>query len=428
MTVISDIISRQILDSRGNPTVEVDVILSDGSMGRSAVPSGASTGKYEALELRDKSKSFNGLSVSKALNNIDTEISDILLGRSPFDQSSIDMDLIDLDGTNNKKRLGANAILGVSLAVCSAAAKSMNQPIWQYLGGINVHNLPVPMMNIINGGAHANNNLELQEIMIMPVGFLNFKSALRAGVEIFHSLKSVLQDSGLSTSIGDEGGFAPEIDDVEDAINMICRATEKTKYKIGSDIFFAIDAAASEFFKSKKYVFKSSNKIMSSDDLTNYWVKLVDKYPILSIEDPFHEDDFTSFINLQNCIGHRVQIVGDDLFVTSKKKLLDGIQKKAGNAILIKLNQVGTLTETLETINLAKDNNFNTIISHRSGETEDNFIADLSVGVNAGQIKTGSVSRSDRNAKYNQLLRIEEFLGNNGVYVGNQILNKILKY
>ena len=427
MTIIKNLVGRQILDSRGNPTVEVDVILSDNSFGRASVPSGASTGKHESLELRDKDKKFNGYGVERAINNINTEIYDILQGRSPFDQKSIDSDLIELDGTENKKILGANAILGVSLAVCRAASNSLKIPLWRYIGGINSNCLPVPMMNIINGGAHANNGLDIQEFMIMPVGFGNFNDAMRSGVEIFHSLKFLLNKKGFSTSVGDEGGFAPEIKDPEEAMNLICEAIEKAKYQVGKQIFFAIDAAASEFFVKGKYFLKHKNIGLNSDELMSYWIDLVDKFPILSIEDPFHEDDYTGFINLQNEVGKRLQIVGDDLFVTSTKRLHEGIKNNIGNSILIKLNQVGSLSETLETINLAKKNNFNTIISHRSGETEDNFIADLAVATNAGQIKTGSVSRSDRNSKYNQLFRIEEELGNNAVYYGDEILKKTNK-
>ena len=428
MPIISDIISRQILDSRGNPTVEVDVVLSDGVIGRASVPSGASKGKYEALELRDNSDNYHGLAIEKALNNINTEISDILIGRSPFEQRSIDMDMIELDGTKNKRRLGANAMLGVSLSVCKASANSMKIPLWKYLGGINCNTLPVPMMNIINGGTHASNGLDFQEIMIMPVGFKTFTEALRAGVEIFHSLKILLRNNGYSTNVGDEGGFAPEIDNAEDAINLICKAIDKTNYKTGKDIFFAIDAAASEFYKNKKYFFQNSKISLDTDGLLKYWIDLIKKFPILSLEDPFHEDDIIGFINLQKIVGHKIQIVGDDLFVTSSKKLLDGVNMKAGNSILIKLNQVGTLTETIETINVAKKNNFNTIISHRSGETEDTFISDLAVGVNAGQIKTGSVSRSDRNCKYNQLIRIEEELGQDVNYFGKEFLTQFIEF
>ena len=427
MTIITDIIGRQILDSRGNPTVEVDVILSDGSVGRASVPSGASKGKHESLELRDNTEKFNGLGVEIAVNNINTEIHDVLEGRSPFDQRSVDFDLIELDGTENKSRLGANAILGVSLAVCKAASKSLKIPLWRYIGGINSNYLPVPMMNVINGGAHANNGLDIQEFMIMPVGFNSFKECLTCGVEIFHSLRVLLDKNGYSTSVGDEGGFAPELKDSEQAINLICEAIELTKYQVGKHVYFAIDAAANEFFNKGEYIFRDKKKGLSSDELLKYWVNLVDQFPILSIEDPFHEDDVSGFINLNNEVGKKIQIVGDDLFVTSSQRLSEGIKKNAGNSILIKLNQVGSLSETLDTIDLAKKNDFNTIISHRSGETEDNFIANLAVACNSGQIKTGSVSRSDRNSKYNQLLRIEEELGDNAIFCGNQILNKIIR-
>ena len=427
MTIITDIIGRQILDSRGNPTVEVDVILSDGSVGRASVPSGASKGKHESLELRDNTEKFNGLGVEIAVNNINTEIHDVLEGRSPFDQRSVDFDLVELDGTENKSRLGANAILGVSLAVCKAASKSLKIPLWRYIGGINSNYLPVPMMNVINGGAHANNGLDIQEFMIMPVGFNSFKECLTCGVEIFHSLRVLLDKNGYSTSVGDEGGFAPELKDSEQAINLICEAIELTKYQVGKHVYFAIDAAANEFFNKGEYIFRDKKKGLSSDELLKYWVNLVDQFPILSIEDPFHEDDVSGFINLNNEVGKKIQIVGDDLFVTSSQRLSEGIKKNAGNSILIKLNQVGSLSETLDTIDLAKKNDFNTIISHRSGETEDNFIANLAVACNSGQIKTGSVSRSDRNSKYNQLIRIEEELSDNAIFCGNQILNKIIR-
>ncbi len=426
MVVITDILGRQILDSRGNPTVEVDVTLSDGSIGRSSVPSGASKGKYEALELRDrKLDNFNGLSVEKAINNINTEIFDILSGRSPFDQYGIDQSMIELDGTPNKERLGANAILGTSLAICKAAARSLNIPLWKYIGGINGGSLPVPMMNVINGGAHSNNNLDIQEFMIMPIGFKSFKEALRSGVEIFQSLKSILSDIGLSTNVGDEGGFAPQLQSAEEALNLISKAIDKAGYKLGQEIYFALDAASSEFFKNGKYHVSQGKEVLSTDEMLSYWTDLIHKFPILSIEDPFSEDDINGFINLQAKVGNKLQIVGDDLFVTSSSRLKKGINQKAGNAILIKLNQIGSLTETQNTINIAKENNFNTIISHRSGETEDTFISDFSVALNSGQIKTGSVSRSDRVAKYNQLLRIEEEIGENAEYLGEKVLNKI---
>ncbi len=425
MSKISDIIPRQILDSRGNPTIEVDVVLSNGIIGRASVPSGASKGKYESLELRDNSGSYHGLSVRKALDNIETEISDVILGRSCLEQSLIDKDLIELDGTKNKQRLGANSILGVSLAVCKAASTYSNMHLWQYLGGINCNKLPVPMMNIINGGAHANNQLDVQEIMIMPIGFDTFKEALMAGSEIFNHLKKILNKKNLSTSVGDEGGFAPNIKDTEEALSLISSAVEKAKYEVGKHIFFSLDAAANEFFKEGKYQLFNNTQQLNSSELLDYWLDLARKFPIISIEDPFQEDDFDSFSKLTSKVQNKVQIVGDDLFVTSSSRLQNGIDLKSGNSILIKFNQVGTLTETLETINLAQTNNFNTIVSHRSGETEDNFISDLSVGVNAGQIKTGSLSRSDRTSKYNQLLRIEELLGDNAIYSGYNILKKI---
>ena len=426
MIVINNIFGREILDSRGNPTIEVDVILSDGTIGRSCVPSGASKGKYEALELRDNDTDrYNGLGVKDAVNNINTEILDVLSGRSPFDQNEIDRSIIELDGTPNKERLGANAILGVSLAVCNAAAKSAKTPLWKYIGGINSSSLPVPMMNIVNGGSHSNNNLDIQEFMIMPIGFDRFKDALRSGVEIFQSLKKILSKNGLSTNVGDEGGFAPDLQTAEETLNLISIAIDKAGYKVGDEIYFALDAASNEFFKEGKYHLSEGKDILSSSELLNYWVNLTNKFPILSIEDPFSEDDISGFIELQAKIGHNLQIVGDDLYVTSSEKLKNGIVRKAGNAILIKLNQVGTFTETLNAINIAKESNFNTIISHRSGETEDTFISDLSVGINSGQIKTGSVSRSDRVAKYNRLLRIEEEIGDKSEYLGKKILKKI---
>ncbi len=426
MIVINDILGKQILDSRGSPTIEVDVVLSNGIIGRSCVPSGASKGKYEALELRDNNnEKFNGLGVTKAINNINSEILDVLSGRSPFDQNDIDNTMIELDGTPNKQRLGANAILGVSLAVCDAAAKSSNLSLWQYIGGINTNSLPVPMINIVNGGAHSNNNLDIQEFMIMPIAFDTFNEAIRSGVEIFYSLKNILNQRGLSTNVGDEGGFAPELQTAEETLDLICMAVERAGYKVGEEIYFALDAASSEFFKNGKYLLSKGKEVLSTNDLLGYWTDLVKKFPILSIEDPFSEDDIEGFISLQKKIGKKLQIVGDDLYVTSSSKLQNGINRKAGNAILIKLNQVGTLTETLNTISIAKEHNFNTIISHRSGETEDTFISDLSVGTKSSQIKTGSLSRSDRVAKYNQLLRIDMEIGSNSEYTGKKVLKKI---
>ena len=424
MVTILDIKGRQILDSRGNPTIEVDVFLSDGSMGRAAVPSGASTGKYEAVELRDKDKAiYNGMGVKQAIKNVNTEIFDILSGRDPFDQKNIDSDMIELDGTDNKSRLGANAILGVSMAVARSAACSLQLPLWKYIGGIRANTLPLPMMNIINGGAHANNGLDFQECMIMPIGFSTFSEALRAGTEIFVNLKNLLSKKGFSNAVGDEGGFAPEINNLKEALLFISEAIEISDYTLGKDIFIAIDAAASELFKDGMYHIKGENKILNTDELADYWVNICEEFPIVSIEDPFDENDWDGFKKITNLIGDKVQIVGDDVFVTNKDKLSLGIDKKAGNSILIKLNQIGTLSETIETMELAKTAGFGVIVSHRSGETEDVFISDLSVALNAGQIKTGSLSRSDRLAKYNRLLRIEEELGDEATYPGLSAFN-----
>ena len=419
MVYISDIHARQIIDSRGNPTLEVDVSLSDGSIGRAAVPSGASTGEYEAYELRDRNLNlYNGLSVYDAVSNVNIDISNTFCGRSPFEQNKIDSDLIELDGTNNKSKLGANAMLGFSMAVARAATSSLKIPLYQYLGGIRSNTLPVPMMNIINGGAHANNGLDFQECMIMPIGFSNFSDALRAGTEVFHNLKKILSDRGFSTAVGDEGGFAPNFSNLEDALLNISDAIEKSGYKLGEEIYIAIDAAASELYDGKFYELKGENKKLDTDQLVKYWDDICKKFPVVSIEDPFDENDWDGFKELTKTIGQNVQIVGDDLFVTNKKRLLTGIKNDSANSILIKLNQIGTLSETIETIELAKNSRFGVIVSHRSGETEDVFISDLSVGLNAGQIKTGSVSRTDRTAKYNQLLRIEETLGTDAKYFG----------
>ena len=428
MVTILDIKGRQILDSRGNPTIEVDVFLSDGSMGRAAVPSGASTGKYEAVELRDKDKAiYNGMGVKQAIKNVNTEIFDILSGRDPFDQKNIDSDMIELDGTDNKSRLGANAILGVSMAVARSAACSLQLPLWKYIGGIRANTLPLPMMNIINGGAHANNGLDFQECMIMPIGFSTFSEALRAGTEIFVNLKNLLSKKGFSNAVGDEGGFAPEINNLKEALLFISEAIEISDYTLGKDIFIAIDAAASELFKDGMYHIKGENKILNTDELADYWVNICEEFPIVSIEDPFDENDWDGFKKITNLIGDKVQIVGDDVFVTNKDKLSLGIDKKAGNSILIKLNQIGTLSETIETMELAKTAGFGVIVSHRSGETEDVFISDLSVALNAGQIKTGYLSRSDRTSKYNQLIRIEELLGSDGYYYGKDFFKNFKK-
>ena len=419
MVYISDIHARQILDSRGNPTVEVDVLLSDGIIGRASVPSGASTGEYEAYELRDGNNSlYRGLSVLKAISNVNIDISNTFSGRNPFEQNKIDQDLIELDGTNNKNKLGANAMLGFSMAVAKSAALSLNVPLYQYLGGIRSNTLPVPMMNIINGGAHANNGLDFQECMIMPIGFSSFSDALRAGTEVFHNLKQILSDKGYSVAVGDEGGFAPDVNNLDDALANISDAIEKSGYKLGEQIYIAIDAAASELFDGQNYFLKGENKKLNTDQLVKYWEDLCKKFPVISIEDPFDENDWNGFKELTKKIGQNVQIVGDDLFVTNKNRLLTGIENNSANSILIKLNQIGTLSETIETIELAKNSQFGVIVSHRSGETEDVFISDLSVGLNTGQIKTGSVSRTDRTAKYNQLIRIEEMLGSDAKYFG----------
>ena len=419
MVYISDIHARQILDSRGNPTVEVDVLLSDGIIGRAAVPSGASTGEYEAYELRDGNNSlYRGLSVQNAISNVNIDISNTFSGRNPFEQNKIDQDLIELDGTNNKNKLGANAMLGFSMAVAKSAALSLNVPLYQYLGGIRSNTLPVPMMNIINGGAHANNGLDFQECMIMPIGFSNFSDALRAGTEVFHNLKQILSDKGYSVAVGDEGGFAPDVNNLDDALANISDAIEKSGYKLGEQIYIAIDAAASELFDGQNYFLKGENKNLNTDQLVKYWEDLCKKFPVVSIEDPFDENDWNGFKELTKKICKNVQIVGDDLFVTNKNRLLTGIKNNSANSILIKLNQIGTLSETIETIELAKNSQFGVIVSHRSGETEDVFISDLSVGLNTGQIKTGSVSRTDRTAKYNQLIRIEEMLGSDAKYFG----------
>ena len=423
MSAILDIHARQILDSRGNPTVEVDVVLEDGSVGRAAVPSGASTGAYEAVELRDGDKAiYNGKGVEKAVHAVNTEIFDALSGTDALDQDGLDRDLIALDGTDNKSRLGANAILGVSLAASRAAAASVQLPLWRYLGGVHAHQLPVPMMNILNGGAHADNALDIQEFMIMPVGAETFQDGLRMGTEIFHQLKNLLSEAGLSTAVGDEGGFAPAMGSTEDALSYVAKAVEAKGYKLGDDIVIAMDAAATEFYKDDQYHLAGENRYLSSSEMQEMWAKLCQSYPIRSIEDPLDEDDWAGFTSLTSMVGQDVQIVGDDLFVTNPQRLARGIAEKAGNAILIKVNQIGTLTETMQAITMAQKAGFGVIISHRSGETEDSFIADLAVATNAGQIKTGALSRSDRLAKYNQLLRIEEELGRTADYAGRNIL------
>ena len=415
MSYIIEVHARQILDSRGNPTVEVDVLTDDGAMGRAAVPSGASTGIHEAAELRDNDKKkYLGKGVLKAVKNVNTSIADALIGFDITSQAAIDQVMIDLDGTPNKSKLGANAILAVSMAVAKAAAEEANLPLYRYIGGANARTLPMPMMNILNGGAHADNKIDFQEFMIMPVGAPSFSEGLRWGVEIFHQLKSTLKKKGYSTNVGDEGGFAPNIQSNEEAIETVLEAIQSAGYKTGTQIAIAMDAANSELWdaKKKKYVFhKSSGKEMSSDQLVKYWDSWVKKYPIISIEDGMAEDDWAGWKNLTDTIGSKCQLVGDDLFVTNVNRLQTGIDKKIANGLLVKVNQIGTLTETINAVSLAQNNGYNTVMSHRSGETEDNTIADLAVALNCGQIKTGSASRSDRMAKYNQLIRIEEQLG-----------------
>ena len=423
MSDILDIHARQILDSRGNPTVEVDVLLDDGSFGRAAVPSGASTGAYEAIEMRDTDQaSYGGKGVMTAVDAVNTEIFDALSGADATDQLQIDTDLIALDGTDNKARLGANAILGVSLAAARAASESAGLPLWRYLGGVHAHILPTPMMNILNGGAHADNALDVQEFMIMPVGAASFSDGLRMGAEIFHALKSELSKQGLSVAVGDEGGFAPAINTTPEAVDVVSRAVEVAGYSLGDDVVLALDAAATEFCAENSYHLQGEGRTLSSAEMVDMWADLCNRYPIVSVEDPLDEDDWQGFVELTGRIGDKVQVVGDDLFVTNPERLGKGIQMKAGNAILVKVNQIGTLSETMKAITDAKQAGFGVIISHRSGETEDSFIADLSVATNAGQIKTGSLSRSDRLAKYNQLLRIEEELGDMAVYAGHSIL------
>ena len=429
MSLIEEIWAREILDSRGNPTVEAEIILEDGTTGRAAVPSGASTGENEAVELRDgDDKRYLGKGVLKAVENINEKIAYEVEGLDALDQTLIDETLIALDGTENKSNLGANALLAVSMAAARAAAASLGVSLYRYLGGANAKTLPVPMMNIINGGAHADNNVDFQEFMIMPVGAESFSEGLRAGAEIFHNLKTVLKSRGYATSVGDEGGFAPNLKSNEEAIETILEAIEKAGYTAGENIMLALDPAASEFYDGANYVFKKSDKRqLSSDEMVAYWENWCAKYPIISIEDGLAESDWEGWKNLTERVGKRVQLVGDDLFVTNTKFLQKGIDTGAANSILIKVNQIGTLTETLDAIELAKTNNMTAVISHRSGETEDSFIADLAVATNAGQIKTGSLSRSDRIAKYNQLLRIEEDLGSAARYPGRKAFYQIKK-
>ncbi|GMV78190.1 MAG: enolase [Chitinophagaceae bacterium] len=420
MSYIIEVHARQILDSRGNPTVEVDVLTDDGYFGRAAVPSGASTGIHEAAELRDNDKKkFLGKGVLKAVKNVNEQIANALMGYDVAQQAAIDQVMIDLDGTPNKSKLGANAVLAVSMAVAKAAAEEAGLPLYRYVGGTNAKTLPVPMMNILNGGAHADNKIDFQEFMIMPVGASSFSEGLRWGTEIFHTLKTVLKKKGFSTNVGDEGGFAPNIQSNEEAIETVLEAITAAGYKVGSQIVIAMDAANSELWdaKKKKYVFhKSSGKVVSSDELVKFWESWVKKYPIVSIEDGMAEDDWKGWEALTKAIGNKCQLVGDDLFVTNVQRLQQGISKNIANGLLVKVNQIGTLTETINAVTLAQNAGYNTIMSHRSGETEDVTIADLAVALNCGQIKTGSASRTDRIAKYNQLLRIEEALGHTGIY------------
>ena len=421
-SMITSVYAREILDSRGNPTVEVDVHLDTGAFGRAAVPSGASTGVHEAHELRDGEKDrFLGKGVRQAVENVNEEIAEVLVGLDPYDQVGIDRLMCEVDGTENKGRLGANAILGVSLATARAAAQDCGLPLYRYLGGPSARTLPVPMMNILNGGQHAlGSSVDMQEFMVMPVGAPTFSEGLRWGTEIFHTLKKILAEKGLSTNVGDEGGYAPSLSSNEEAVQVVTQAIEKAGFGPGEQVVIALDPAASEFYQDGKYVLKGEGRELTSDEMVDYWANLTEKYPIVSIEDGLHEDDWDGWAKLTERIGERVQLVGDDLFVTNTKRLRRGIDEESGNAILIKFNQIGTLTETMEAIDLAQRNTFRAVISHRSGETDDTFIADLAVATNAGQIKTGAPSRVDRVAKYNQLLRIEEELGDIAIYPGKK--------
>ena len=426
---IANIHAREILDSRGNPTVEVDVELEYGILGRAAVPSGASTGEHEAVELRDAdSMRYLGKGVRRAVENVNTVIADALKGADPFAQEAIDQTMLTLDGTPNKGNLGANAILGVSLAVAKAAAAEAGLPLYQYVGGANAKELPLPMMNVLNGGSHADNNVDLQEFMIMPVGANTFREALRMGAEIFHNLKAVLQDRNYNTAVGDEGGFAPDLGSNEEALQVLIEGIERAKYVPGDEVLLALDPASSEFYKDGVYRLEAETKPdKSPEEMVDFYAKLVDKYPIISIEDGMAEDDWEGWKLLTQAIGEKVQLVGDDLFVTNTNRLQQGIDRRIGNSILIKVNQIGTLTETLDAIELAKRFNYTAVVSHRSGETEDTTISDIVVGVNAGQIKTGSLCRTDRTCKYNQLLRIEEQLGSRAQFNGKQVFYNLRK-
>jgi enolase len=428
MSYITDIHARQILDSRGNPTIEVDVFTSNGILGRAAVPSGASTGIHEAMELRDGDKSrYLGKGVLKAVENVNTLINEALQGEDVFDQKRLDRIMIDLDGTPNKSKLGANAILGTSLAIARAAAQEAGMSLYQYIGGVGAVTMPVPMMNILNGGSHADNLIDIQEFMVMPFGARSFSEGLRWGTEVFHHLKSVLKEKGMSTNVGDEGGFAPSLGSNEEAIQVVIEAIEKAGFKPGVDMHIALDAASSEFYNAEKgiYHFESTNTDMTSEQMVEYWVNWCEKYPIISIEDGLAEDDWAGWKLATEKLGHKVQLVGDDLFVTNTQRLSRGIDEGIANSILVKVNQIGSLTETIEAVQMATRNGYTSVMSHRSGETEDNTIADLAVALNTGQIKTGSASRSDRMSKYNQLLRIEEELGESAVYIGKNF--KFLK-
>ncbi|RKX95547.1 MAG: phosphopyruvate hydratase [Spirochaetes bacterium] len=429
MSAIESIIAREVLDSRGNPTVEVEVLLDSGAVGRAAVPSGASTGEHEAVELRDGDKKrYGGKGVLKAVENVNDEIAPELLSYDATLQTDIDNIMIELDGTKNKGRLGANAILGVSMAVARAAANDLGLPLYRYLGGVNAKELPVPLMNILNGGKHADNNVDIQEFMIAPAGAPNFREAIRWGAEVFHALKTILKDMGLNTAVGDEGGYAPNLQSNEEALQVIVKAIEKAGYKPGEDIFIALDPAASSFFEDGKYNMKAEkNPIKTSKEMVSFYENLVSKYPIISIEDGHDENDWEGFKLMTERLGNKIQIVGDDIFVTNPERLKRGIEEKTANSILIKLNQIGTVTETLDTIEMAKRAGFTAVVSHRSGETEDTFIADLVVAMNTGQIKTGSASRSERIAKYNQLIRIEEELGDSAIFKGKNVFYSIKK-
>lgn len=430
MPFIEDVIAREVLDSRGNPTVEVEIHLEDGSMGRAIVPSGASTGVHEAIELRDGDKKrYLGKGTLKAVENVNTEIADAILGYNVFDQVGLDKLLIELDGTYNKARLGANAILGVSLAAADAAASSLGLPLFQYLGGVNAKLLPTPMMNILNGGSHADNTVDFQEFMVMPVGADSFTEAVRMGAEVFHSLKAVLKEKGLSTGVGDEGGFAPNLKTNEEAILVILEAIKRVGYEPGKDVKLALDVAASEFYDmdSKTYKLAGEGKEKTADEMISYYEELIAKYPVISIEDGLAEDDWEGWAKLTAKLGNKVQLVGDDLFVTNTDRLKQGIESSVANSILIKVNQIGTITETLDAIEMAKKAGYTAVVSHRSGESEDVTIADLVVAVNAGQIKTGSLSRTDRIAKYNQLIRIDELLGDTAIYAGEAAFYNLKK-